>query len=99
MALNSHQSNFISDSAQIAKKLLDLEGQLDQLNVLWAGSPNYKAGIIQADIDLIPGFTGLTTSAAGTVGTLPDAEFAMANILTTIKGALVALTVLARSGG
>lgn len=89
MAFTQAESNFVSSSAQTAKALLNLEGQLDQLNVLWAGSPGYNTSITQGDLDSVASFSGLTTTQLG------DAEFAMATILTTIKNALPALTVVA----
>lgn len=91
MALTAIQSNFISDSANIAKQLLALEGPLDQLNTLWAGSPAFNAAINQSALD------GTNFAANGlTALNLTDAEFALATILTNIKNALPALVVLAR---
>lgn len=84
----AHQ-NFISDTSQQCQKLLDMYGDLSQLNVLWAGSPNYDALITQGEIDTVPSLAGLTTTH------LADAEFALATIKDTISNALVALTVLA----
>lgn len=88
MALTQAERTFILNSAQVARTLLDNEGKLDQINVLWAGAPDYHAGITQGDIDSYATFAGLTTDQ------LADAEFALASILTTIKNALPALTVL-----
>lgn len=91
MASAVHQ-NFISRDAQLAKKLLDLYGELQTQNTLWAGTPNYDAEITQAVIDSVPSFleSELTTT------TLADARFAMATIMTTITNALPALTEMSR---
>jgi hypothetical protein len=86
--IHAHQ-DFISDSAEQCKALLDLYGPLVLLNVLWAGSPNYDALITQNEIDEVTSFAGLTA------GQLADAQFAMATIKDTITNALPALTVLA----
>lgn len=89
MALTAAESNFISNSSNVAKVLLDQYGMLVQLDVLWAGSPNYDTTITQADLDSVASFSGLTTT------TLGDAEFALAGIKTAIGNALAALTELA----
>lgn len=86
----AHQ-NFVSQTAYRAKIMLDQYGPLSQLNVLWAGAPNYDALITQAEIDSVPSFAG----AGLTTQTLADAEFALATIRTTIENALPSLTVLA----
>ena len=85
----AHQ-NFISTSGNQCKALLDLLGMLEQLNTLWAGTPNYQGLIDQAEIDSVPAFAG----AGLTTQTLADAEFALANTMTGIHNAIVALTVL-----
>lgn len=90
--MNASHQNFISDSGNAAQKLLDMIGELQQLDVLWAGSPNYDALITQGEIDTVPTFTG----AGLTTTHLADAEFALASIKTTLTNALPALTVLAR---
>lgn len=86
--MNETLVNFVSRSGSAASTLLALEGALDQINVLWAGSPNYQAQIDQAGLDSVTSFSGLT------VQELTDAEFALATVLNTIKNALPALTVL-----
>jgi hypothetical protein len=85
--INAHQ-NFISQSGAQAKKLLDMYGDLQQINVLWAGSPDYDTLITQGEIDEVESFAGLTAAQ------LADAEFAMATIKDTITNALPALAVL-----
>ncbi len=97
MAFEVGEKNFVSQSSNAAKTLLNLYGLLVQLDALWAGSPSYKTTITQADLDSLASLTstGLTTSSAGTVGTLPDGEFALASIKTTITNAIPALTILA----
>jgi hypothetical protein len=86
----AHQK-FISDTSAQAKKLLEMYGDLAQLNVLWAGSPNYDALIDQTAINTVPSFAGAGLTATN----LADAEFILATIKGNIESALVALTVLA----
>lgn len=88
--MTSAHQNFISHSRDQAKQLLDIYGELIQLDALWAGATAYNTGITQADIDSVPSFSqsGLTAT------TLGDAEFALSSIKTTIGNALASLTVL-----
>jgi hypothetical protein len=91
MALSSAEANFISKSGASAKTLLDLYGELVQLDQLWAGAADFDATITQGDIDSVPSYTqsGLTATVLG------DGEFALAGIKTAITNALPSLTVLA----
>ncbi len=100
MALTVPQSNHISNVARISRELLELYGALIRLDVQWAGTGNYKTTIVQADLDAVALFkdAGLTTATNGTVGTLPDAEFALASIKTSITNAIAALDAAARAG-
>ncbi len=90
MASAAHQ-NFISQTGYRSRVLLDQIGSLEQLNVLWAGSPGYDTAITQEVIDSVPAFL----EAGLTAQNLADAEYALAITLTNIKNALVALTILA----
>lgn len=89
MALTQAEISFIQNSGQAVKNLLALEGNLDQLNTLWAGAAQFSVSITQNDLTTSPAFNGLTTQD------LADVEFALATILNTIKGALPAFTTLA----
>lgn len=91
MAMSTVHQNFISRTSYTSKRLLELYGELQQLNTLWAGSPDYDAEITQADIDSVPSFADaeLTTAVLG------DAEFALATIMGTITSALPALVEVA----
>jgi hypothetical protein len=91
MAMSAAHQNFVSATSYRAKILLDQIGPLDQLNVLWAGSPGYDTAITQEEIDSVESFAG----AGLTAQNLADAEYVLAGILTSINNALVALTVLA----
>lgn len=91
MAMSSAHQNFVSKTSNEAKRLLEFFAQETQLNVLWAGAPNYDQLITQQDIDSVASFAG----AGLTTQNIADAQFAMATINTTIQNALVALTILA----
>lgn len=91
MAMSSAHQNFVSETAARCRVLLAEYGELSQLNVLWAGTPNYDALITQEEIDSVPSFQG----AGLTTQNLADAEFALATILGNINNSLVALTILA----
>lgn len=91
MAMSAVHQNFISRTSYTSKRLLDLYGELQQLNTLWAGVPDYDAEITQGEIDTVPSFL----DAELAYQTLADAEFALASIMTTITNALPALTEIA----
>jgi hypothetical protein len=85
-------SNFISSVSSKAQSQLKDYGELAQLNVLWAGSPDFDARITQEEIDTVPSF-----AAAGlTVQQLSDAVYVLEQIRTLITNALPALSVIAR---
>lgn len=91
MAMSNVHQNFVSRSASMAKQLLDLYGELVQLNTLWAGTPNYQSAITQEMLDAVNEFSG----AGLTLQTLADSEYILAQILNNLQNALPALSVLA----
>ncbi len=91
MSMSAAHQNFVSNTAEQARELLKFFAEETQLNVLWAGAPNYQAAITQAEIDSVSSFAG----AGLTAQQLADAQYAMEQVNTTIENALVALTVLA----
>lgn len=89
MALTQAEIQFLQTTGQAVKGLLAQEGQLDQLNVLWAGAAQFSVSITQNDLDTTPAFANLT------VQNIADVEYALAAVLSTIKNALPALTTVA----
>ncbi len=92
--MNGAHQNFIKTTTYRARIMLEQIGPLDQLDVLWAGTPAYNSpttGITQADINTDQGYV----DAGLTEQNLIDAEYALAVIKGTITGALTALTMLA----
>lgn len=89
MALTQAEIQFLQNTGQAVKGLLAQEGQLDQLNVLWAGAAQFSTSITQNDLDTSAAFKDLTTQ------NIADAEFALATVLNTIKNALPALSIVA----
>ncbi len=83
--------NFVNKSAIAAQALLDLYGDLSQLNTLWAGTPDYQHGIVQADLNSVPAFAdcGLT------VAQLTEVEYAIGQIVGLLSSKLPDLSVLA----
>lgn len=91
MALTNAEASFINRNAQAAKTLLDLYGELIQLDQLYAGAADFDASITQGDLDSVATYTqsGLTTTV------IADAQFGMSAIRTSITNMLAALSVLA----
>lgn len=93
MAMTNSAQNVISKSGQLMKTLLDLEGQIEQIDTLVNGTPNYAAQITDENIATIPSFVdaGLTaqevldtiyllkTARAAWMSNLPSATM-MANL-------------------
>ena len=90
MPMSAAHQDFISKTSNEANRLLDFLSEETQLNVLWAGTPNYQTLITQEEIDSVESFAG----AGLTVQNVADAQYAMASIQTAVTNALVALTIL-----
>lgn len=81
-------SNVIGRGKNQARILLDMSGELSQINIMWVGQPNYQALLTQEDIDeQFPG-SGMT------VQNVQDAMYALALVKDTIQNAIVPLTIL-----
>ncbi len=91
MGMSAAHQNFVSQTSNQAKALLDFFAEETQLDVLWSGTPDYQHTITQADIDSVESFAG----AGLTVQNVTDAQYAMSVIKGNIQSAIVALTVLA----
>ena len=89
--MNTAHQNFVSETSREAKRLLEFFAEETQLNILWAGTPDYQSLITQEEIDSVGSFSG----AGLTVQDLADTQYAMANINTAIENAIVAMTMLA----
>lgn len=88
--LSVPHSNHIRKTQNLARILLDLQGQLHQNRVMWSGTPDYDSEIdSQGDVD------EAFPDAALTLATLADAQYALAAVDEAITAALVPLTVLA----
>lgn len=88
--MNPAYHKLIQDTSYNINLLLATYAKLSELNILWAGSPNYQNLITQSEINSDPNYlsAGLTTQ------NVADAEFALAQIKTQIDNAMVALTIL-----
>lgn len=91
MAMSAAHQNFVSNTSILARQLLQYQAMEQQLNILWAGAPNYSTAITQAEIDSVPSFAGAGLQKQ----TIADAQYAMANLNTAIQNAIVALTTMA----
>lgn len=91
MAMTAAHQNFVSNTAIEARALLAFFSEETQLNILWAGLPDYQHQITQDEINSVPTFAG----AGLTLQNIADAQFIMATIMGNIQAQLVALTILA----
>ncbi len=87
--------NFVNKTAITAQAFLDLYGALSELNVLWAGTPDYKDAITQDDLNSVPAFAdcGLTTAQ------LADVEYCIGQIVGLLSAQLPSLSVVGNIPG
>ena len=62
--MNSSIQNVISKTSQLCKTMLDLEGQIEQIDTLVNGTPQYVAQITDENIATVPSFAQAGITAA-----------------------------------
>lgn len=83
------ESDTVSRGMQMAKDLLDLYGDLKQLNVIYDSGGGVKETITQQDLDGVSSFSGLTKQQ------LDDGMFALTStVLTALTNSMTQLSEL-----
>lgn len=78
MALTPLETNTVSRGMQLAKYLVEqLKPVLDELNVIYDADGGVKSTITQQNLDLVPGFSGLTKQQ------LDDAYYVLTSVVRT----------------
>ena len=92
--MNAPQQNLVSKTGQLCKQLLEMKGVIDQIDVLYSGTPNWDDLITQGEIDEVPSFleTGLTAI------NVADAVYILKLVRDNVNSNLVAMTMLANLG-
>lgn len=89
--MNTAYRQYILNQAQRAKALLNLYMSLLQGDILWNGTPDYKAKITQTEIDGNQAFF----DAGLTVQNLADAQYTLSLVEGQIAAQFPALQILA----
>ena len=93
MALAPPQQNFISDIGRLCRTLLEMQGDIQQINTLYHGTPDWDVLITDEEIDGIP----LLQQIGLTGQDVADAIFQLNAVYSIIQtGNLPAVTVLSK---
>lgn len=91
MSLEAPQLNRITQISNLAKEALLMEGQINQIDILFNGVPNWAALVTQPNIDAIGSFK----SAGLTAQNVLDAIYILKQMRVQILANLPALVELA----
>jgi hypothetical protein len=91
MAMSSAHQNVISNASKLAKAMLEIEGEIAQLDALWNGVPAYGTAVTQADIDTVASFAG----AGLTKAQVDDVIYSLKIARDSIMGNLPSMAVVA----
>lgn len=92
--MNAPQQDLISRTGGLCNQLLTMKGIIDQIDVLYSGSPNWDELITQSEIDEIPSFL----QAGLTVANVADAIYILKLVRDNVNSNLVAMVMLANLG-
>lgn len=92
--MNAPQQNLVSKAGQLCSQLLEMKGIIDQIDVLYSGSPNWDDLITQGEIDEVSSFaqTGLTAT------TVADAVYILKLVRDNVNSNLPAMVMMANLG-
>lgn len=89
--MNAPQQDLISKTGRVCKQLLDLKGTIDQIDVLYSGSPDWDSLITQPEIDEVASFLQSNL----TVGNVADAIYICKLVRDNVSSNLPAMVMLA----
>lgn len=92
--MNAPQQDLISRTGRVCKQLLDLKGTIDQIDVLYSGSPDWDSLITQPEIDEVASFL----QANLTVANVADTIYILKLIRDNVNSNLPAMVMLANVG-
>lgn len=94
MALAAPQQNLISDVGIVCRTLLDIQGSIEQINILYNGSPDWDTLITDEEINGVPSFVEIGLTAAD----VADAIFQINAVRTLVTtGNLPAVVLLSQT--
>lgn len=92
--MNAPQQNLVSKAGQLCSQLLEMKGTIDQIDVLYSGSPNWDDLITQGEIDEVGSFAEAGLTAAN----VADAVYILKLIRDNINSNLPAMVMMANLG-
>lgn len=92
--MNAPQQNLITTAGKLCAQLLVMKGAIDQIDVLYSGSPNWDDLITQPEIDEVASFL----QANLTVSNVADAVYILKLIRDNVNSNLPAMVMLANLG-
>lgn len=94
MALAAAQQDLITDVGSVCRTLLDMQGQIEQIDILYNGAPDWDSLITDEEIDGVPSLAAIGLTAAN----VADAIFQIKTVRTQVMtGNLTALVMLAQA--
>ena len=93
MALAAPQQNLITNVGIVSRALLDLQDDIEQIDILYNGTPDWDTLITDQEIDGVPSFAAVGLTAQG----VADAIYQLNQVRTIVNsGNLPALVLLAQ---
>lgn len=95
MALGAPQQNLVTEVGQLCAQLLEMSGQIEQIDVLFNGAEaNWDALITDAELATIPSFDGAGITAAN----VADAIFILKTARAAAYSNLPAVVIMGNLG-
>lgn len=92
--MNAPQQNLVSRAGQLCAQLLEMKGVIDQIDVLYSGSPNWDAQMTQGEIDEVASFAEAGLTAAN----VADAVYILKLVRDNVNSNLPAIVMMGSLG-
>lgn len=92
--MNAPQQNLVSKAGNLCKQLLEMKGVIDQIDVLYSGSPNWDSLITDSEIAEVGSFVEAGLTAAN----VADAVYILKLVRDNVNSNLPAMVVMANLG-
>lgn len=92
--MNAPQQNLISKAGNLCEQLLKMTGPINQIDVLYSGTPNWDDLITQNEIDEVDSFAEAGLTAAN----VADAVYILKLVRDNVNSNLPAMVMLANLG-
>ena len=93
MALGAPQQDLVTKVGQLCAQLLEMSGQIEQIDVLFNGDPNWDALITDAELATIPSFDEAEITAANVADAIFILKTARAAAYSNLPAVVIMRTV------